>query len=73
MRNPILWRICCGIFLLLSAVTFTPLVIPSGTETPYLIGMPRTLWAGISISISLLIVIMVAAWASGTPRRGDAS
>lgn len=72
MRNPIVWRICCGIFLLLSAVTFTPLVIPSDTETPFLIGMPRTLWAGILISICLLIVIIVAAWASAIPRgRGS--
>lgn len=73
MRSPLLWRICCASFLLLSAVAFTPLVIPQQVDTPFLFGMPRTLWAGIAVSLGLLIVILLAAWAIGEPREGSES
>lgn len=73
MRNPILWRICCAVFFLLSATAFTPVIIPEGVNTPYLLGMPRTLWAGISISIGLLIMILIATWASSRPQKGEES
>lgn len=73
MRSLNLWRICCAVFFLLSAVVFTPLVIPQEVDTPYLFGMPRTLWTGISISIGFLIVILIAAWAIGSPQEGEES
>lgn len=73
MRNPILWRFCCAGFFLLSAAAFTPLVIPKDVDTPYLFGMPRTLWAGISISIGLVIVITIASWASSSPKERQES
>lgn len=73
MRNPILWLICCAVFFLLSVTSFTPLVIPNGVDTPYMLGMPRTLWGGISISIGLLIVILIASWASGRPQKSEKS
>lgn len=45
---------------LLSIITFTPLVIPYGVYEPQLLGMPRTLWVGILLTILLVIVTYFA-------------
>jgi hypothetical protein len=48
-------------FLIIVAVTFSPLVMPERIMTPWFLGMPRTLWAGILISLSLLVLTLIAA------------
>lgn len=60
----ILWNTCLILFVILSVITFTPLIIAQGTTSPWLFGMPRTLWAGIFISIALFIITLVAAYAA---------
>jgi len=55
-----LWRVCYTGVVLVSAAAFTPLVIPSGVMEPALLGMPRTLWAGIVVT-GLLVLLTYAA------------
>lgn len=55
-----LWRVCYVSVILVSAVAFSPLVIPSGVSEPALLGMPRTLWTGIVIT-GLLVLLTYAA------------
>ena len=55
------WLTYFVIFVLLAIATFSPLVIPYNISTPWLFGMPRTLWAGILISILMAGLTLVAA------------
>jgi len=55
---------------LLSIIAFTPLVIPSQTVEPVVFGMPRTLWAGILISIGLMILTIVGACVADSNEKG---
>lgn len=49
----------------LSAVSFTPLVIPYGVTEPYFLGLPRTLWAGLGISLCIYVLLVLAMLTSG--------
>lgn len=42
--------------LLLSALTFTPLVTPVGDATPLVAGIPHTLGAGILVAAGLVLL-----------------
>lgn len=55
-----LWRLCYGSAFLLSALTFTPLVIPLGTHEPMVFGVPYTLWVGIVVAIALVGLTAIA-------------
>ena len=48
-------------FVLLSIITFSPIVIPEKYFHPYILGMPRTLGAGIIISFLMAIVVLFSA------------
>ncbi|UCG27843.1 MAG: hypothetical protein JSV24_00360 [Bacteroidales bacterium] len=58
MRKPnsVYWKICCLAAILLSVITFTPLVIPAGKYVPQLFGMPYSLWIGILITVGFVIL-----------------
>ncbi len=71
MRNKYVWHACCVLAVLLSVVAFTPLVIPYGVAEPTVLGMPRTMWAGLLVSFGLLSVTILGAWASGYQDEGD--
>ena len=49
-----------GLWIALAVLSFSPLVIPNGVLTPLLFGMPRTLWAGILISIGFIIICILS-------------
>ncbi len=49
------------LFLILTGITFSPLIISPNMIEPRFLGMPRTLWAGILISICFLLLTLVAA------------
>lgn len=49
------------IFFILVGVAFSPLAISEDQMSPWFLGMPRTLWVGISISIGFLILIVATA------------
>ncbi len=59
------WSFYAIAVFILAAISFTPLVIPYGVVEPYFLGLPRTLWAGLSISISIYIFLVLAALTSG--------
>lgn len=59
MRSKRYWIICSAA-LILVIITFTPLVIPYGIYKPVLLGLPYSLWAGILISIGLVVLTFVA-------------
>ena len=63
------WRICCGVALALAAISFTPLVIPAGRETPRLANLPYTLWVGFAISLAFLVLTFVGARLHPDSRR----
>lgn len=54
------WRLCYGAVILLSVITFTPLVTPIGVYRPMFLGLPYTLWTGILVTI-LLVALTYAA------------
>lgn len=53
-KKRIAWWICCAAVLLLSVLTFTPLVMPLGVHEPTLLGVPYTLWTSILLTIALV-------------------
>lgn len=46
-------------FIVIIVATFSPLVIPEGVTSPWLLGMPRTLWLGI---LSSLLIAFLTLW-----------
>jgi len=54
-----IWTIVRIALIVLSILVFTPLVIPKGVYTPELFGMPYTLWVGMVIYFSFLILILI--------------
>ena len=62
MKNKIIyWRACCVSMILLTCVTYTPLVIPYGVYRPMLFGIPYTLWLGILITFGMVLLTFLAA------------
>ncbi|MEX0747408.1 MAG: hypothetical protein WED81_05185 [Rhodothermales bacterium] len=55
------WYLWLGAAGLLSALALSPLVIPVGVLEPTILGVPRTLWAGILITIGLVFTTFMAA------------
>ena len=58
-KKNLYWRLCCGAMVVLSVLTFTPLVIPAGRYEPMLGGVPLTLWAGIFIAVAMVALTYV--------------
>ena len=60
MRNKKrIWTIIRIAIIVISILVFTPLVIPKGVYAPELFGMPYTLWIGMVIYFSFLILILI--------------
>lgn len=59
--HPLYWRVSCAAVLVLSVLTFTPAVIPEGVTEPALLGVPRTLWAGILLTVALVAMTYIGA------------
>ena len=55
----IYWKICCTAVILLSILTFTPLVIPQGKYIPQLFGIPYSLWIGILITVGFVVLTFI--------------
>lgn len=56
MNQRTIWRLCYLGVVLLSVITFTPLVLPLGTYEPMLFGVPYTLWTGIIVTVALVVL-----------------
>ncbi len=59
MNKSLYWIICRIAAIILVVITFTPLVMPAGAHRPALWGMPYTLWAGIIVSILLVLLTFI--------------
>lgn len=53
------WKICCGLVIILSLLTFTPLVIPIGEYEPMLFGVPYSLWTSFIITVLLVVLTFI--------------
>lgn len=53
------WRILIACAVLLTVLTFTPLVIPHGVYQPELFGMPYTLWMTILVTILYVVLTFI--------------
>ncbi len=58
-KKRLYWRMCIGAIVLLSVLTFTPLVMPSNVIQPMIGGVPRTLWASILIYVVMVLLTYV--------------
>ncbi len=56
-KNSLIWSVCCGMAVFLTALAYSPLVLSPDQFEPVLFGMPRTFWAGIVIYLVFLVVI----------------
>ena len=53
------WHLCIAAMILLSVLAFTPLIIPEGTFSPTIAGVPRTIWAGIALYIVMVVITYI--------------
>lgn len=60
MSQRTLWRLSVAAVVLLSVITFTPLVLPLGSRRPFVLGMPYTLWTGILVTVAFVGLTYVA-------------
>ncbi len=67
--SPIYWYLCIATAILLTIVTFTPLVIPAGVYRPRLLGMPYTLW--VTVLITCLYVLLTYIGTRVHPGRNE--
>jgi len=67
--NKTYWYLCVAAAVLLSIITFTPLVIPKGVYEPMLWGIPYTLW--VSFFVMILFVIITYIGTRVHPGRND--
>ena len=67
--NRTYWYLCIAVAVLLTIVTFTPLVIPAGEYRPTLLGMPYTLW--MTVLITALYVVLTYIGTRVHPGRND--
>ena len=58
-RDSRAWRSCKIIAIALSALTFTPVIIPYGQFRPLLFGMPYTLWSGLLLTVLLVLLTWI--------------
>ncbi len=53
------WNMSCVAAVVLSLVTFTPLVIPQGVSKPMLGGIPYSLWTSFIITVALVVLTFI--------------
>lgn len=53
------WRWSCTAAILLCIISFTPLIIPSGTYKPMLFGIPYSLWTSFLITVALVVLTYI--------------
>ncbi|MCK5821841.1 MAG: hypothetical protein KAH17_08140 [Bacteroidales bacterium] len=59
LKNNRGWKICIGIFIILTVISFTPLVIPQNVYKPEIFGIPYTLWTSFLLTFALVILTYV--------------
>ena len=57
--NARLWLWSKILAVVLSLLTFTPLIIPAGQHRPFFLGTPYTLWSGLLLTALLVLLTWV--------------
>lgn len=65
MKNGVIWKIALPLTAFLAALAFVPAVIPERITEPFVLGMPRTLWASMALSVAIYAVLIAAMIFSG--------
>jgi len=60
MKNSKRWKIFITLTICLTSLAFIPAVIPNGITEPFLLGLPRTLWVSMGISLAIYVVLVAA-------------
>jgi len=55
-KNKSLLRVLDVLAILLCIATFSPLVIPQNEASPFLLGVPYTMWMGFLVSILFVVL-----------------
>ncbi|PCJ95244.1 MAG: hypothetical protein COA50_08495 [Flavobacteriaceae bacterium] len=55
-RRVFLTRLLDSLAILVFIATFTPLVIPQNESTPFLFGIPYTIWVGFLVSVFFVVL-----------------
>ena len=53
------WKICIAIFIILSVISFTPLILPQDVYKPEILGIPYTLWTSFIITLAFVVLTYV--------------
>ena len=59
-RKIIVLNLLAAVAVILSCITFTPLVMPYGRHEPTLFNFPYTLWAGLLVAVLLVLLTWLA-------------
>lgn len=54
-----IWLLCKVAFIALTLLVFSPLVLSVGETAPSFLGMPRTLWSGLLVSLGFIIITII--------------
>jgi len=60
-RKKIPWYLSCTVMIVLSVLTFTPVITPAHTYKPMLMGIPYTLWTGFLLTVALVLITYIGA------------
>lgn len=55
-KNKSLLRVLDILAILLCIATFSPLVIPENDSSPFLLGVPYTMWMGFLVSVLFVVL-----------------
>ena len=69
-KHRLLWKFCQLGVVVLSIITFTPLVIPENTYRPELFGLPYTLWVGMLLSMFFTLLIFIGITVHSKANKG---
>ncbi len=58
-KNKTAWYILVASVVVLTMITFTPLIIPQGVYQPEFFGMPFTLWISILVTIGYVVLTFI--------------
>lgn len=64
-------RILDGLAVAIFIASFSPLVIPQGESSPYLLGVPYTMWMGLLVSVLYVILAYIASTLNRENKNAD--
>lgn len=59
LPNSTAWKICVTLVVMLSLLTFTPLIMPTGMYQPELFGIPYTFWTSFLLTVLLVVLTFI--------------